>query len=187
MKRVGTYARVSSADQNPDTQLVHLREYCQRMGHQIIEEYIDEGFTGSNDKRPAFERLLGDMRQDKFDMVIVWKIDRVGRSLQNLLNFLQELRNKQIDFISTTEAIDTSTPHGELIWQVLGAFAQYEKALIVARTKAGLERAKREGKKLGRPRGSRDKKYRRKSGYIIRWAKSKKSSPMNEPVFSPET
>jgi DNA invertase Pin-like site-specific DNA recombinase len=174
MKDTVIYVRVSQADQNCDTQLVHLREYCQRMGYPIVKEYVDHGFSGKTDKRPAFEQLLQDMRDRKFNTLLVFKLDRVGRSLQHLLGFLQELRNRQVDFISLTENINTSTPHGELIWNILGSFAQYERQIIVARTMAGLARAKMEGKRLGRPMGSKDKAgKRRKSGYLLRWANSK--------------
>jgi len=168
-KRIVIYARTSQADQTTENQVIALRDYCYRMQYEIVDEYIDNGYSGKTDKRPEFERLLSDMRSRKFDCIAVWRIDRVGRSLQHLLNFLQELRNRQIDFISITELIDTTTPHGELIWNILGAFSQYERSIIVARTKAGLARAKKQGKILGRPFGSKDKKRRRKSGYLQRW------------------
>ncbi|MDP8264165.1 MAG: recombinase family protein [Candidatus Aceula lacicola] len=177
-KRIVIYARTSQSDQTTENQVIALRDYCSRMQYEIVDEYIDSGYSGKTDKRPEFERLLNDMRSREFDCIAVWRIDRVGRSLQHLLNFLQELRNRQIDFISITELIDTATPHGELIWNILGAFSQYERSIIVSRTKAGLERARRQGIKLGRPFGSKDKKRRKRSGYYSRWANStKKSSP----------
>lgn len=169
--KVAIYARVSTAEQTTETQLLPLRDYCQRNCYEIYEQYIDDGFSGKDDKRPAFERMLNDMRGKKFECIVVWKIDRVGRSLQHLLNFLAELRKRNVHFVSTTEQIDTSTPHGELIWNIMGAFAQFERSIIVSRTKAGLERAKKEGKTLGRPKGSKDLKLRRVSGYYMRWMK----------------
>jgi len=174
LNNVVIYARTSQADQNAETQLLALRDYCERMNYNITDEYVDSGFSGKNTNRPQFERLLADMRVKKIQCILVWKIDRVGRSLQHLLSFLQELRNKNVDFISITENIDTTTPHGELIWNILGSFAQYERSIIVARTNAGLARARAEGKTLGRPRGSSDKKRRKKSGYYARWAKTSK-------------
>lgn len=170
MRTVSLYARTSQADQNTETQLVALRDFCKRMNYQVSDEYVDNGFSGKDTCRPEFERLLGDMRDKKFQCIITWKIDRIGRSLQHLLNFLQELRNRKVDFISMTEMIDTTTPHGELIWNILGAFSQYERSIIVSRTLAGLERARRQGKQLGRPKGRKDGKARRKSGYYARWA-----------------
>ena len=171
MRNLVIYCRTSLAEQNTDTQRLALKNYCQQMGYVITEEYLDSGFSGSDIKRPAFERLLKDMREGKFHCLMVWKIDRVGRSLQHLLSFLQELRNRTVDFISMTEMIDTTTPHGELIWSVLGAVAQYERSILITRTKAGMERAKAEGKHIGRPKGLKDSKPRQKEGYFRRWAK----------------
>lgn len=168
---VAIYARVSDSSQIIDTQLLPLREYCQRQGYLNVEEYLDNGFSGSNTKRPAFERLLKDMREGKLSLILVWKTDRCGRSLLHLLSFLQELRNRKVDFISLTESINTTTPQGELIWSILGAFGQYERSLIIERTKAGLARAKAEGKQIGRPKGKKDSQPRQKEGYFRRWAK----------------
>jgi len=170
-KQCVLYVRVSTSEQTSENQLLALREYAQRMGFPIVAEYIDDGFSGKDDKRPAFEKLMKDMREKKFDCILVWKIDRIGRSLQHLLSFLQELRNKKMDFISMTESLDTTTPHGELIWNVLASVSQYERSLIVARTKAGLERARAEGKQIGRRKGQKDKKPRKKDGYFRRWKK----------------
>lgn len=175
-KRFALYLRVSTLDQNTDTQLFALKEYCQRMNLQIADEYIDFGFSGKDDKRPAFDRLLSDMRENKIDGVIVTKLDRIGRSLKHLLNLFEEFQNRGVEFISITQNINTTTPEGRMFWGLLGVFAQYERELIVARTKAGLDRARNQGKVLGRRKGSKDKKQRRKSGYFLRW-NGKKSSP----------
>ena len=184
--KVALYIRVSTQDQQVQNQLLPLRDYCARMSYEIVDEYVDEGWSGKDTKRPDFERMLTDMRAKRFDCIVVWKIDRVGRSLQHLLTFLQELRNRKVDFISITEMIDTTTPHGELIWNIMAAFAQYERSIIVSRTMAGLDRAKREGKTLGRPKGKKDSRPRVKSGYYIRHMKNrgKKSSPLNFSVFN---
>lgn len=174
MKKVGLYGRTSMADQNLETQLMALRDYCIRMGYQIVEEYVDSGFSGKDDKRPAFEHLLADIRANKIDCVVVYKLDRIGRSLKHLLNLFEEFKNLGVDFISLTQNISTDTPEGKMFWQMLGVFAEYERELIVARTKAGLERAKRQGKSLGRPQGSLDGRPRRKAGYLNRWIKESK-------------
>ena len=170
-KQVVLYARTSMADQNTETQLMALRDYCSRMGYQITSEYVDNGFSGKDDKRPQFERLLGDVRANKVDCVLVYKLDRIGRSLKHLLNLFEEFKSKEVEFISLTQNINTNTPEGKMFWQMLGVFAEYERELIVARTLAGLNRARRQGKVLGRPLGSIDKKRRRLSGYIARWNK----------------
>jgi len=172
-KQVVLYARTSMADQNTETQLMALRDYCNRMGYQITSEYVDNGFSGKDDKRPQFERLLGDVRANRVDCVLVYKLDRIGRSLKHLLNLFEEFKSKEVEFISLTQNINTNTPEGKMFWQMLGVFAEYERELIVARTLSGLQRARRQGKVLGRPLGSIDKKRRRLSGYIARWNGSK--------------
>lgn len=171
MKEVSLYIRVSQSDQNPDTQLVYLKDYCHRMQYKIEDEYIDDGYSGKDDKRPEFERLLADMRAGRINCILVYKLDRIGRNLKHLLNLFEEFKNRKIEFISATENINTNTPEGEMFWRMLGVFAEYECQLIVARTKSGLERARKQGKTLGRPKGSKDKKRRRKSGYLLRWNK----------------
>ena len=170
MKKVCIYARVSSSDQNVDTQLLPLREYCQRMGYEITSEYSDSGFSGKDNNRPEFERLLADMRAGKVGCILCYKIDRVGRSLRHLLNLFEEFKNRGVEFISLTQNISTVTAEGKMFWQLLGVFAEYERELIVSRTKSGLARARKEGKTLGRPAGKKDSKPRGNSGYIYRWA-----------------
>jgi len=171
--KVAIYARVSQSDQKSETQLIPLRDYCKMMGYEIISEYVDNGWSGKDLKRPEFERLLADVRTKRVKAVIVYKLDRIGRSLKHLLNLFEEFRNRGIEFISLTQNINTNTPEGKMFWQMLGVFAEYERELIVSRTRSGLDRAVRQGKKLGRPIGSKDKKRRRKSGYISRWTKGK--------------
>jgi DNA invertase Pin-like site-specific DNA recombinase len=173
-KQVVLYARTSMADQNTDTQMMALRDYCNRMSYRIASEYVDNGFSGKDDKRPEFERLLGDLRANRLSCVLVYKLDRIGRSLKHLLNLFDEFKDKGVEFISLTQNINTNTPEGKMFWQMLGVFAEYERELIVARTLAGLHRAKRQGKTLGRPVGKRDARPRRKSGYLLRWANGSK-------------
>jgi len=182
-KEVVLYCRTSMIDQNCETQRMALQDYCDRMGCKIVDEYIDVGFSGKDTNRPQFERLLIDVRANKVACIICYKLDRIGRSLKHLLNLFEEFSNRGVGFVSITQNIDTTTPEGKMFWQMLGVFAEYERELIVSRTNAGLARAKRQGKILGRPAGSKDKKRRRKSGYINRWAKaSKKPSPMKTEV-----
>ena len=174
MKKIAIYARVSTGEQTVDNQLIPLREYCQRMHFDGAGEYADEGYSGKDTKRPAFERLLADVRAGKVDCILVYKLDRIGRSLQHLLTLFEEFRNRGVEFISLTQNISTVTPEGKMFWQLLGVFAEYERELIVSRTKAGLVRARKQGKTLGRPAGKKDSKPRRKSGYINRWANGSK-------------
>ena len=178
--KVVLYARVSTLDQHVETQLNVLRDYCARTGHELVGEYVDSGFSGKDDRRPQFERLLADMRQGRFQAVIVYKLDRIGRSLKHLLNLFEEFKTRGVGFVSLSQNIDTTTAEGRMFLNMLMVLAQYERELIVARTMTGLERARRQGKKLGRPKGSKDKEPRRKSGYHLRWAgngNGKKSSP----------
>ena len=174
MKKVAIYCRTSMADQNPETQKVALKEYCARMEYKVVDEYVDNGYSGKDNNRPEFERLLADIRSNKVKCVMVYKLDRIGRSLQHLINLFSEFKNRNIEFISITQNINTITPEGKMFWQLLGVFGEYERELIVSRTKAGLCRAQKHGKMLGRPKGSKDKKRRRKSGYLNRWATKRK-------------
>jgi len=174
---VAIYARVSSQDQNTETQLLPLREYCKRTACKVIGEYIDHGFSGKDDKRPAFERMLSDMRKGKFNVIICCKLDRIGRSLKHLINLFEEFQNRKIGFISLSQNIDTNTPEGRMFLKMLMVLAEYERELIVSRTIEGVNRARKQGKTLGRPKGRGDSRPRSKSGYYLRYTKSKKSSP----------
>ena len=174
MKKISIYARVSTEEQNVDTQLMALREHCQRMNYHIVDEYTDIGFSGKGINRPEFERLLVDMRAGRVSCILVYKLDRIGRSLQHLLNLFEEFKNRGIEFISLTQNISTVSPEGKMFWQLLGVFAEYEREMIVSRTKAGLARARKQGKTLGRPAGKKDSRPRRRSGYISRWANRSK-------------
>lgn len=150
-KTVAIYARVSTDKQKVDMQLSDLREYVERAGWTIHQEFIDQGYTGKNISRPAFKEMIDQARQRRFEVLLVWKLDRLGRSLKDLINTLDELGSLGIDFISYDNKIDTSTPTGKLVFQVIGAVAEFERDIISERVKAGLKNAKRKGKRLGRP------------------------------------
>jgi DNA invertase Pin-like site-specific DNA recombinase len=173
--KIAIYARISTSDQIIETQLMPLREFCLRNKHEISREYIDEGFSGKDTKRPAFEEMLNDIRQGKIQTVICYKLDRIGRSLKHLINLFEEFTNRGVGFISYSQNIDTTTPEGRMFLRMLMILAEYERELIVSRTMDGLARALKQGKRLGRPKGKRDAKPRAKSGYYLRYANAKKS------------
>lgn len=150
-KSVAIYARVSTDKQKVEMQLAELREYAERAGWKIYREFIDEGYTGKNTARPAFKEMLDEARRRKFDVLLVWKLDRLSRSLKDLIGTLDELGHLGIDFISYDNKIDTSSPTGKLVFQVIGAVAEFERNIISERVKAGLRNAQRNGKRLGRP------------------------------------
>ena len=168
--RAALYVRVSTADQTTLNQELELKEYCERNNIEIFQVYKDEEVTGAKTSRPALDNLLKDMRLRKFDTVIVWKYDRLGRSTLHLTNILSELDNKNIRLIAVTQNIDTSTAMGKFFYTIMSGIAELEREMIRERVNLGLKRAKAQGKKLGRPKGSKDKKVRRKSGYIARYA-----------------
>ena len=168
--RAALYVRVSTADQTTLNQELELKEYCERNNIEIFQVYKDEGVSGAKTSRPALDNLLKDMRLRKFDTVIVWKYDRLGRSTLHLTNILSELDNKNIRLIAVTQNIDTSTAMGKFFYTIMSGIAELEREMIRERVNLGLKRAKAQGKKLGRPKGSKDKKVRRKSGYIARYA-----------------
>jgi DNA invertase Pin-like site-specific DNA recombinase len=147
----GIYARASTAEQHPEYQTRELIEYVKRRNWRIYRIYTDKGVSGALEKRPALDALLNDCRLRKIDFVVVWKFDRFARSLKQLVHALELFRKLGIGFVSCTEAIDTSLPHGELLFQIIGAIAQWERSLIADRVKAGLQNARIRGKRLGRP------------------------------------
>ena len=151
-KRAGLYARVSTSNghQDPEMQLRELREYARHRELTIVGEYIDK-MTGSKDSRPVLNRLMADASQRKFDAVLVWKIDRWGRSLKHLVTSLAELDAYGVAFISLRDNLDLSMPSGRLMMQLLGAFAEFERSIIQERVKAGLRNAVAKGRRLGRP------------------------------------
>ena len=150
-KRVALYARVSTSDkgQDPETQLLALREYAARRGFVPAGEYVDYA-SGTRDNRPQYQALLTAARQRQVDVVLVWHYDRFARSTQALVQALHEFHRLGVDFISHQENIDTTTPQGELIFTVMASLAQFERALISERVKAGMARAKAQGKRISR-------------------------------------
>jgi DNA invertase Pin-like site-specific DNA recombinase len=152
--RIAVYARVSTAGghQDPEMQLRELREYAERRGWEIVETYTDTGVSGSKESRPALNRLMADACRRCFDAVLVWKLDRFGRSLRHLVNSLAELEALGVAFVSLRDNLDLSTPSGRLMFQIIGAMAEFERALIQERVKAGLRNARAKGRRLGRPR-----------------------------------
>jgi len=150
--RVALYARVSTTDQSTDSQLLDLRRYVSERGWDIFKEYVDEGISGTTDSRPALNELMNDAKKRRFGVVLVWRFDRFARSTKHLILALEEFKNLGVDFISYQENIDTSSPLGSAIFTIISAMAQLERDIIAERVKAGLRRARENGKKLGRPR-----------------------------------
>jgi DNA invertase Pin-like site-specific DNA recombinase len=139
-------------------QLAELREYSTRRGWEVAGEYVDEGVSGAKESRPALNRLMADAHRRRFAILLVWKIDRFGRSLRHLVNALADLDAAGVAFVSLCDNLDLSTPSGRLMFQVVGAMAEFERALTQERVKAGLRLAKSKGKRLGRPRTAVDAK-----------------------------
>ena len=153
MKQVVIYGRCSTDKQTVSNQRNDLREVANRSGWEVIDEYLDEGVSGSKgrDKRPEFDRLLKDANRKKFDGILVWSVDRLGRSLQHLVSFLNDIQVKDIDLYIHQQGIDTATMTGKMMFQMCGVFAEFERNIIRERVKSGLDRAKKSGKTLGRP------------------------------------
>jgi len=149
MKRAAIYTRVSTADQHPETQALDLREMAKQRGYGIVHEYTDT-ISGAKSKRPGLDQLLADARRRKFDVLLVSAFDRVARSVRHFLEVLDELNHLGIEFISHRESIDTGGPLGRAIVVIVGAIAELERNLIVERVKAGMRRAKLEGRRIGR-------------------------------------
>src|SRR5436309_528840 len=149
--KAAIYARVSTLDQEPENQLQELRRYVEARGWQGIE-YVDKGVSGAKDRRPALDQVLADARRRRFDVVVCWRLDRLGRNLKHLITLLDELQALGVAFVSLAENIDATTPAGKLQMHILGAIAEFERARIQERVRAGLARARAQGVRLGRPR-----------------------------------
>lgn len=157
-QKVAIYARVSTlVGQDPEMQLAELRDYASRRGWLIYHEYTDHGVSGAQSSRPQLNRLLKDAHERRFDVLLVWKMDRLSRSLRDLVNTLATLESYGIAFVSLRDALDFSTASGRLLAHIIGAMAEFERALIQERVRAGLEHAKARGQRLGRPRRAVDK------------------------------
>jgi DNA invertase Pin-like site-specific DNA recombinase len=152
-KRVAIYARVSTDRQTTAQQLNELRAVAKRHGWKITGEYVDHGISGSKgrDQRPQLDALLKASARREFDVIAAWSVDRLGRSLMHLITLLDEIRGKGIDLYLHQQGLDTATPSGKALFQMCGVFAEFERAMIRERVRAGLTRAKAEGKRLGRP------------------------------------
>jgi DNA invertase Pin-like site-specific DNA recombinase len=149
MMRAALYARVSTTDQHVENQLQELRAYCERRGWTATE-FVDHGVSGAKERRPALDDLLKSAKRRKFDVLVVWRLDRLGRNLRHLILLLDELHALGVAFVSLAEGIDATTPAGRLQLHVLGAIAEFERARIQERVRAGLARARAHGTKLGR-------------------------------------
>ncbi len=167
--KAAIYTRVSTIDkgQTLEQQENPLIQYCNKEGwdYEVFKDYA----SGSKESRPELDKMLQRLRQREFDVVIIYRLDRLGRSLKHLLQLVEEFKNLKIRFICHTQNIDTSTAQGMFFLQILGAAAEFERQLIRERIKDKLKHLKSQGKRLGRPPGSKDKKRRKRSGYWARW------------------
>ena len=172
-KKVVIYTRVSTLDQTIDNQLIELRDHCSKMGWEVVKEYADEGLSGtlSREKRPALNSLIKDAYRKRFDSVVCWDISRIGRSMKELILFLSDMKDRGIGICSVRQGFDTSTSMGEIMFQFVGILSSWEREMIRERTLAGLERARREGKTLGRRKVTND----RMTAQIIELRNDKKS------------
>ncbi len=149
MKRAALYLRVSTVDQHPETQLHDLRGLAAQRGFEIVAEYTDK-ISGAKAKRPGLDQLMADARRKKFDVVMVWAFDRMARSVRHFLEVLDELNHLEIEFVSFRENIDTGGPLGRALVVIIGAIAELERNLIIERVRAGMRRARLEGRRIGR-------------------------------------
>lgn len=151
--RIALYARVSTLNgQNPELQLAEIREHAARRGWQIAGEYVDIGVSGSKESRPQLNRMIADAHRRRFDAVVTWKLDRLGRSLKHLVTTIEDLAAHRVAFVSIRDNMDLSTPSGRLMMHIIGAMAEFERELIRERVSAGIQAAKRRGVRIGRPR-----------------------------------
>jgi len=162
LKRVALYLRVSTDEQTIENQRRELQAVADRHSWNVVAALTDEGISGAKgrDKRPGFDLLCRGVTRKEFDMVAAWSVDRLGRSLQDLVAFLAELHAKGIGLYLHQQGLDTSTPAGTAMCQMTGVFAQYERSIIVERVKSGIARARSQGKRLGRPRLSASQEHR---------------------------
>ena len=153
MKKVAIYARTSTDRQTCDNQLIELRAVAERCGYTIVQEFVDSGISGAKGRanRPALDAMMKAANQRKFDMILVWSIDRLGRSLQNLIELLNDLQSMRVDLMFLQQGMDTSTSSGRMMFGIFSALAEFERNLIRERVAAGIFRAKARGVKMGRP------------------------------------
>ena len=151
--RAAIYARVSTLDQEPENQLQELRRYVHARSWPAAVEYVDHGVSGARDRRPALDRLVTDAKRRRFDVLVCWRLDRLGRSLKHLITLLADLEALGVSFVSLAEGIDATTPAGKLQMHILAAISEFERSRTIERVQAGLQRAKRQGRTLGPPAG----------------------------------
>lgn len=175
MTRCAIYTRVSTGHQDTTNQLDVLREVARLKGLTIVQEFVDDGVSGTHgrDKRKGFDNLLKGATRKDFEIILVWSVDRLGRNIQDLISFLNEIQSVECDLYLHQNGIDTSTPSGRLMFGMLSLFADFERSIISERTRAGIERARKQGKKIGRPSNMNDGlvesiKYMRSQGLGIR-------------------
>lgn len=175
MMKYAVYCRVSTEEQTLDQQRIPCVERCEREGweYQVFEEKI----SGAKESRTQLDLMMQAVRAREFDGVMVYKLDRLGRSLKHLLQIIEELNNKGIAFLSLSEGFDTMTPMGRFGVSIMGALAQMEREMISERTKIKLDYLKKKGVRLGRPPGAKDRKPRRKAGYYSRWSGGRAKNP----------
>ncbi len=176
--KVAIYVRVSTNEQTTENQVRELTAWADRAGHEIVATYDDNGISGAKGReyRVEFDKLLKGAVRREFDLVAAWSVDRLGRSLQDLISFLQELHGSGVDLYLHQQALDTTTPSGRAMFQMMGVFAEFERSMISERVKSGLARAKSNGKTLGRPKVSPEReakirKLRSKGMGILRIGK----------------
>jgi DNA invertase Pin-like site-specific DNA recombinase len=156
--RAALYVRTSTNDQTTENQERELRAVAARLGHEIVDVYADNGISGAKgrDRRRAFDRLCRDVTRRRFDIIMAWSVDRLGRSLQDLVGFLSEIHASRVELYLHVQGLDTTTPAGRAMFQMMGVFAEFERAMIVERVRSGMARARergtKSGKAIGRPR-----------------------------------
>jgi DNA invertase Pin-like site-specific DNA recombinase len=170
--KAAIYLRVSKKDQHTENQELALQDYCKAQVYQVYQVYVDI-ITGATDSRPGLDSMLQDMRKGLFQVIVVWKYDRMGRSTKHLLQVLEEIQNRNVRLIATTQGIDTGTPIGKFFYTIIAGFAELEREQMIERVNLAVARAKKEGKSWGRPKGSTDKKPRNRLGYWKRYSKTK--------------
>jgi len=152
-RRAAIYARVSTGEQTPENQLLRLREVAARAGWTVAREYVETA-SGATSRRPGLDAMIADAQRRRFDVVMAWDVSRLGRSLRDLVDLFETLRTVGCDLFLEQQALDTSTPAGRALLQMSGVFAEFERAMIVERTRAGMARARASGKRIGRPPAS---------------------------------
>jgi DNA invertase Pin-like site-specific DNA recombinase len=149
-RRAALYMRVSTLDQHPETQQYDLLQMAQQRGFEIVQQYVDHGISGTRTRRPALDQMLADARRGRFDVVLVWACDRLARSVRHFLEVLDELNRLNLEFVSFRENLDTGGPLGRAVVVIISAIAELERSLIVERVRAGMRRARLEGRHIGR-------------------------------------